>query len=42
MKEQVEVRTLKEGKYVLIDEEPCVIKVYLMQRLENTALQKHA
>jgi translation initiation factor 5A len=26
MKEQVEVRTLKEGKYVLIDEEPCVIK----------------
>ncbi|MDP2765973.1 MAG: translation initiation factor IF-5A [Candidatus Methanoperedens sp.] len=26
MKEQVEVRTLKEGKYVLVDEEPCVIK----------------
>jgi len=26
MKEQVEVRTLKEGKYVLIDDEPCVIK----------------
>lgn len=26
MKDQVEVRTLKEGKYVLIDEEPCVIK----------------
>jgi len=26
MKEQVEVRTLKEGKYVLIDEEPCIIK----------------
>ncbi len=26
MKEQVEVRTLKEGKYVLIEEEPCVIK----------------
>ncbi|MDP2845491.1 MAG: translation initiation factor IF-5A [Candidatus Methanoperedens sp.] len=26
MKEQVEVRTLKEGKYILIDEEPCVIK----------------
>ncbi len=26
MKEQVEVRSLKEGKYVLIDEEPCVIK----------------
>ncbi len=26
MKEQVEVRSLKEGKYVLIEEEPCVIK----------------
>ncbi|MBU4374708.1 MAG: translation initiation factor IF-5A [Euryarchaeota archaeon] len=26
MKEQVEVRTLKEGKYILIDKEPCVIK----------------
>ncbi len=26
MKEQVEVRSLKEGKYVLIDNEPCVIK----------------
>lgn len=26
MKEQVEIRTLKEGKYVIIDEEPCVIK----------------
>ena len=26
MKEQVEVRTLKEGRYILIDEEPCVIK----------------
>ena len=26
MKDQVEVRTLKEGKYVLIDDEPCVIK----------------
>ncbi len=26
MKEQVEVRSLKEGKYVLIDDEPCVIK----------------
>lgn len=26
MKEQVEVRTLKEGKYVLIDDEPCTIK----------------
>jgi translation initiation factor 5A len=26
MKEQIEVRSLKEGKYVLIDEEPCVIK----------------
>jgi translation initiation factor 5A len=26
MKDQVEVRSLKEGKYVLIDEEPCVIK----------------
>ncbi len=26
MKEQVEVRSLKEGKYVLIDEEPCAIK----------------
>ena len=26
MKEQVEVRTLKENKYVLIDDEPCVIK----------------
>jgi translation initiation factor 5A len=26
MKEQIEVRSLKEGRYVLIDEEPCVIK----------------
>lgn len=26
MKEQTEVRTLKEGKYVIIDEEPCIIK----------------
>ncbi len=26
MKEQVEVRSLKEGKYILIDDEPCVIK----------------
>jgi translation initiation factor 5A len=26
MKDQIEVRSLKEGKYVLIDEEPCVIK----------------
>ena len=26
MKEQVEVRSLKEGKYVLIDDEPCIIK----------------
>lgn len=26
MKEQVEVRTLKEGKYVLIEDEPCTIK----------------
>ncbi len=26
MKEQVEVRSLKEGKYVLIEDEPCVIK----------------
>jgi translation initiation factor 5A len=26
MKEQVEVRTLKENKYILIDDEPCVIK----------------
>lgn len=26
MKEQTEVRTLKEGKYVIIDDEPCVIK----------------
>ena len=26
MKDQVEIRSLKEGKYVLIDEEPCVIK----------------
>lgn len=26
MKQQVEVKELKEGKYVLIDEEPCVIK----------------
>ncbi|MBC7114622.1 MAG: translation initiation factor [Archaeoglobi archaeon] len=25
MKEQVEVRTLKEGGYVLIDDEPCTI-----------------
>ncbi len=25
MKEQVEVRELKEGKYVLIDDEPCTI-----------------
>ncbi len=26
MKDQVEIRSLKEGKYILIDEEPCVIK----------------
>jgi translation initiation factor 5A len=26
MKEQVEVRSLKEGRYILIDEEPCIIK----------------
>ena len=26
MKEQVEVRELKEGRYVRIDEEPCIIK----------------
>ena len=26
MKEQVEIRSLKEGKYILIDDEPCVIK----------------
>ncbi len=26
MKQQVEIKELKEGKYVLIDEEPCVIK----------------
>ncbi len=26
MKEQTEVRTLKEGKYVIIDDEPCIIK----------------
>ena len=26
MKDQVEIRSLKEGRYILIDEEPCVIK----------------
>jgi translation initiation factor 5A len=26
MKDQVEVRSLKEGRYILIDDEPCVIK----------------
>ncbi|MDO9518376.1 MAG: translation initiation factor IF-5A [Methanosarcinaceae archaeon] len=26
MKQQVEVKTLKEGKYVIVDDEPCVIK----------------
>lgn len=26
MKEQVEARSLKEGRYILIDDEPCVIK----------------
>lgn len=26
MKVQVEVKELKEGKYVIVDEEPCVIK----------------
>ncbi|WP_440952972.1 translation initiation factor IF-5A [Methanococcoides sp. FTZ1] len=26
MKQQVEVKELKEGKYVVIDDEPCVIK----------------
>ncbi len=26
MKDQVEVRSLKEGKYILIDDEPCIIK----------------
>ena len=26
MKEQTEIRTLKEGRYVIIDDEPCIIK----------------
>ena len=26
MKDQVEVRELKEGRYVIIDDEPCIIK----------------
>jgi len=26
MKEQVEVRELKEGRYVILDDEPCIIK----------------
>ncbi|MCX8206640.1 MAG: translation initiation factor IF-5A [Methanothrix sp.] len=26
MKEQVEIRTLKEGRYIIIDDEPCIIK----------------
>lgn len=26
MKQQVEVKELKEGKYVVVDDEPCVIK----------------
>lgn len=26
MKEQVEARSLKEGRYIMIDDEPCVIK----------------
>ncbi len=26
MKEQVEVRELKEGRYVIFDDEPCIIK----------------
>jgi translation initiation factor 5A len=26
MKEQVEVRELKEGRYVIVDDEPCIIK----------------
>lgn len=26
MREQTEVRNLKEGKYVILDDEPCVIK----------------
>lgn len=39
MKEQVEVRSLKEGKYVLIDEEPCIIKSMTTQKRENTVLQ---
>jgi translation initiation factor 5A len=26
MKEQTEVRTLKEGRYVIIDDEPCIIR----------------
>lgn len=26
MKQQVEVKELKEGKYVIIDDEPCIIK----------------
>ncbi|MDM7935077.1 MAG: translation initiation factor IF-5A [Methanothrix sp.] len=26
MKEQVKVRELKEGRYVIIDDEPCIIK----------------
>ncbi|MCG7852340.1 MAG: translation initiation factor IF-5A, partial [Methanosarcinaceae archaeon] len=26
MKQQAEVKELKEGKYMIIDDEPCVIK----------------
>lgn len=40
MKDQVEVRTLKEGKYVLIDDEPVSSKAFLMQKQENMVQQK--
>lgn len=36
MKEQVEARTLKEGRYVLIDDEPCKI-----QNIETSKPGKH-
>lgn len=36
MKEQVEARTLKEGRYVLIDDEPCKI-----QSIETSKPGKH-
>ena len=40
MKQQVEVKELKEGKYVIIDDEACVIKALPSQNPGNTEQQR--